>query len=162
MILALDVSSVCIGWAFGAGKLYDCNKIKHFEKKPILERFQGIRIAVSLLMARFTPSLVLIERPFPSKRGSMDVTFACYGAAAVAGMSATMDKVEVKYINHGTWRKKILGQFPAGKSPKGDEKKILVAQEVLKTHPQFAGIFQDDKGHDASDACGIWLAHHLP
>lgn len=155
MILALDVSSVRVGWAaqLANGTITSGTEIA---KGDLPQRLAAIGRQVRELLSKVAPALVLIERPFSGSRGrqSAATVEALIGAWGVA--VAEVGRVvgtEVRTVHPATWQARFLGkERPRG----GPELKAAIMAGVLAALPPIARRLVDSQ--DAADAVGMLLA----
>lgn len=153
MLLALDINTNRVGWAFGGpadgGPRCGVWHLSGGETGDDLKRSAaGLYNSISELSKLIRPEIIYVEAPFnpnPKKGGVSNahvvfVSTALYGAA-VAASANTRARVRDAHVQ--SWRKTFTG-MGRPENPK---------QVTMARCAQLGWVVKND---DEGDACGIW------
>jgi|GEM_PF-6479753 hypothetical protein len=164
-ILALDVSSVAVGFAAGGNyKIQTAGFYGLGEKNALEDRLQILREVVVDLVVKNTPALVIIEAPVSNHRSSMSTIRALFGAAGVALEAVRSCGVRGAIMVQPDWWQQQL--FPKKLRPaewktwKSDKRRMALKNEfynlVIARYPHLEVLIGASR--DASDAAGMLLS----
>lgn len=123
MILSLDASTTCIGWAvFEEDNLIEYGRIEPTEKGlDWRDRVHNLLPQLEELILKYKPTTIYQEDvPMGGAGGAMIIAQLNY----LQGVLSVIERIysNIKYVNVGTWRKNI--GINSGKDQRRDAKKI--------------------------------------
>jgi RNase H-fold protein (predicted Holliday junction resolvase) len=169
MILALDVSTSCIGYALfneSGEKLMELNYIKFRAKLNIFEKLNEFKRQISFLKESDIQHIVIEEplKKFAGKYSSAStIAILNFFNGMVSASVYEIFGVEPIYYNVNTARKTAFPEYKAGKKSGENKHKIwsLVREKephiVWKYGPRSAKLV--DENFDMTDAYTIGLCH---
>ena len=151
MLLALDINSKRVGYAFGDQETSHPRTgswaLAGCENEDDLQRSCGYLLESILALSKVIhPTVIVYEAPFAPQngRGSANVVRALFSLSGVAmGAGATL-QARLLSAHVATWRKAFTGHG----FPKNPKTATIEACHARGWEPQ---------NHDAADAAGVWF-----
>lgn len=150
MLLALDTSSTCIGYAaFRDGRLTACGSVSASSRDFLrrmdslwmkLRRAVPMAVSVPVVMEWHHGREMAWQRRQRRGRNAAAAVTLCHGQGCVLGRLVG-EGFDVRLVTDREWTR----QRP----------KDARAREVALAHPEFFSVWAKDVGHDAADAVGI-------
>lgn len=164
MILSLDASTTCIGWAvFEGDKLLKCGRLLPTEKGlEWRDRVHNLLPQLEELILEYKPTMIYQEDvPMGGAGGAMIIAQLNY----LQGCLSVIERIysNVQYINVGTWRKNL--GINDGKDQRRNAKKIKSIEKAnelfnldLPLEFTSTGNYKENGSDDIADACNLYAS----
>ena len=164
MILSLDASTTCIGWAvFEEDNLIEYGRIEPTEKGlDWRDRVHNLLPQLEQLILEYKPTMIYQEDvPMGGAGGAMIIAQLNY----LQGVLSVIERIysNIKYINVGTWRKNI--GINSGKDQRRNAKKIKSIERAnelfnldLPLEFTSTGNYKENGSDDISDSILLYCS----
>lgn len=164
MILSLDCSTTCIGWAvFNNDKLIEYGRIEPTEKNlDWQDRVHNLLPQLENLILKYKPTKIYQEDvPFGGSGGALILTQLSYLKGAFSVMQRKY--CDIEYIGVGSWRKNI--GINSGKDQRRNAKKIKSIEKAnelfnLNLPLEFTstGNYKENGSDDIADSILLYCS----
>ena len=164
MILSLDASTTCIGWAvFEEDNLIEYGRIEPTEKGlDWRDRVHNLLPQLEQLILKYNPTMIYQEDvPMGGAGGAMIIAQLNY----LQGVLSVVEKIysNIQYINVGTWRKNI--GINSGQDQRRNAKKIKSVEKAnelfnldLPLEFTSSGNYKENGSDDIADSILLYCS----